>query len=286
MLMKNGKLYIVSTPVGNLGDITFRAIETLKKCDLIMAEDTRQTLKLLNNFNIRTKLISYHKFNEKSRSHDIIAMLKDGKTIALVSDAGTPMLSDPGYIITKACIQESIDIEAIPGPSSVLPALLLSGFDPGKFFFYGFLPKKLGKRKEKLESFKSIQCPVIIFESPNRVKATLKDIIDTLGDIDAAVAKELTKIHEKVFRGKISELLATIDAPVLMGEFTIVILPGQGGERKAEKIQLDIFDVKERVDFYLQQGMTMKEAIKSTAEETSMKKSDVYKIAHNLKMEH
>jgi len=284
--MQNSKLYIVSTPIGNLADMTFRAVDTLKKSDLILAEDTRQTLKLLNYYNINVKLLSYHKFNEKSRIDEIIDCLENGKRISLVSDAGTPLLSDPGYVIVKKCIEESIDVEAIPGASSILPSVLLSGFDPGKFLFLGFMPKKTGERESTLKALKEITCQVVFFESPNRVLETLKDISEILGDVDASVAKELTKIHEQVFRGKISTILQHLNDSNLKGEFTITILARSREGLNPEEEQFDIFDVKERVDFYIRQGKTMKEAIKSTAEDAKMKKSDVYKIAHNLKIEH
>ncbi len=274
--MEKGRLYIVSTPIGNLKDITFRAVETLKFSDFIIAEDTRVTQNLLNHYNIATKLISYHKFNEKEREESIIDMLKTGRNISLVTDAGTPLLSDPGYVITKACIQEGIDVEAIPGPSSALSAMVLSGFDPGKFYFYGFLPKRDNNRKEEIKKFAALGCPVILFEAPGRVQGTLREIKDALGDIDAAIAKELTKVYEKVLRGKISEVLAGLTEDMMKGEF-VIILDASQAEAKPDRAPVNVGD---KISELISEGKTKREAVKIAAKELGLKKSDVYKIAH------
>jgi 16S rRNA (cytidine1402-2'-O)-methyltransferase len=274
--MEKGKLYIVSTPIGNLKDMTFRAIETLKLSDFIIAEDTRVTQNLLNHYAIATKLISYHKFNEKEREESIIDMLKTGKTISLVSDAGTPLLSDPGYVITKACVDEGIDVEAIPGASSALSAMILSGFNPGKFLFYGFLPKKEGERHEEIKKLADYKCPVILFEAPGRVKDTLLEIKETIGDVNAAVAKELTKVYEKVLRGKTSEIMEQLTEDMIKGEF-VIIIDTSAAEAVPEPAPVN---VSEKISVLLREGKSKSEAVKITAKQMGMKKSDVYKIAH------
>lgn len=270
------KLYIVSTPIGNLKDITFRAVETLKLSDFIIAEDTRVTQNLLNHYGITTKLISYHKFNEKERRDSIIAMLKEGRTVSLVTDAGTPLVSDPGFVITEACIEQGIEVETIPGPSSVLSALLLSGFDPSRFYFFGFLSRKGGERKHEILGLGKAGCPVVLFEAPGRVKGTLSEIREELGDVNAALVKELTKVYEKVLRGKISEILAQLTEDMIKGEFVLVI-DAAGASAQPETAAEKPEDMMARL---VKEGKSKSEAIKITAKELGIKKSDLYKKMH------
>jgi 16S rRNA (cytidine1402-2'-O)-methyltransferase len=275
--MKMAKLYIVSTPIGNLKDMTFRAIETLKLSDFIIAEDTRVTQNLLNHYDIETKLISYHKFNEKERRDSIIDMLKTGKTISLVTDAGTPLVSDPGYVITKACIENGIEVETIPGPSSVLSAVILSGFDPSKFYFYGFLSRKGGERKREILGFAKAGCPVVLFEAPLRVKGTLSEIRSELGDIRVAVVKELTKVYEKVFRGTISEVMPQLTEDIIKGEFVLVLDASSASAQPKEAAE----SAGDMISRLMKEGKTKSDAVKITAKELNLKKSDLYKIAHS-----
>ncbi len=221
-----GTLYIVSTPIGNLGDITFRAIETLKSVDYILAEDTRVTGKLLKYYSISPRMISLNDFNEQSRLAKVISDLKMGKKIALVSDAGTPLISDPGYKLVREAVRAGIRIESIPGPSAVISALTVSGLPPDKFLFLGYLPKKANKRKEMLRTLgfsnRSIKPTVIIYESPHRITETLTDIKAIFGDVDIVVCRELTKLYEEVMRGKVSEIISRCQSKIVRGELVIL----------------------------------------------------------------
>jgi 16S rRNA (cytidine1402-2'-O)-methyltransferase len=256
--------------------MTFRAIETLKLSDFIIAEDTRVTQKLLSHYGIQSELISYHKFNEWERRDTIIDMLKTGKKISLVTDAGTPLLSDPGYVITKAAIGEGIDVEAIPGPSSILSAVLLSGFDPSRFYFYGFLSRKGGERKQEILGFGKAGCPVVVFEAPLRVKGTLSEIRSGLGNINVAVVKELTKVYERVLRGTISEVLTQLTDDIIKGEFVLVLDAGSAAAQPAKAAE----SAEEMINRLMKQGKSKSDAVKITAKELGLKKSDVYRIAH------
>lgn len=217
-----GKLYIVSTPIGNLDDITLRAIEVLKSVDLIACEDTRRTLILLEKFNIAKKLVSYYNYNERQRTEELISHLKLGKNIALVSDSGTPGISDPGYILIKRAIDENIQVIPIPGPTAFVSALVVSGLPMDEFVFVGFLPHKKG-RKTKLQKLAQEERTIILYESPHRLLKTLNEILEVFGDREIAVAKELTKVHEEIFRGKVSEVLNKLTPDKIKGEFVIVI---------------------------------------------------------------
>ncbi|MFN3134594.1 MAG: 16S rRNA (cytidine(1402)-2'-O)-methyltransferase [Candidatus Kryptonium sp.] len=217
-----GKLYVVSTPIGNLDDITFRAVEVLKSVDLIACEDTRRTLILLEKFNIAKKLVSYYNYNERQRTEELISHLKSGKNIALVSDSGTPGISDPGYILIRRAIEENIQVIPIPGPTAFVSALVVSGLPMDEFVFVGFLPHKKG-RKTKLQKLAQEERTIILYESPHRLLKTLNEILEIFGDREITIAKELTKVHEEVFRGRISEVLNKLTPDKIKGEFVIVI---------------------------------------------------------------
>jgi 16S rRNA (cytidine1402-2'-O)-methyltransferase len=217
-----GILYIVSTPIGNLNDITFRAVEVLKQVDLIACEDTRRTKILLEKFGLAKNLISYYNYNERQRAEEIIRELKSGKNVALVSDSGTPGISDPGFVLIKRAIEENITVIPIPGPSAFVCALVGSGLPMDEFVFVGFLPHKKG-RKTKLKKLSDEERTIILYESPHRLIKTLNEILEIFGDREIAVAKELTKIHEEFFRGKISEVLKKLTPDKIKGEFVIVI---------------------------------------------------------------
>jgi len=218
-------LYVCPTPIGNLGDITIRVIRVLRNVDLIAAEDTRKTRILLNKYAINTKTISFHSYSSSKKLDYLIELLEQGKHIALVTDAGTPGISDPGYNLIKICINKGIHVEVLPGPTSFVPALLLSGFPTAHFLFYGFLPRKHGKRIKILKSFETFQGSVIYFESPYRIKNLIAEILEALGDRDIAIVRELTKIHEEVLRGKASELLKEIGDKNIKGEIITVVGP-------------------------------------------------------------
>lgn len=225
--MTIGKLFIVSTPIGNLGDITLRAIETLKKVDYVLCEDTRVTGKLLNTYDIAKKMVSFSDFSEEKKASAVINDLISGKNIALVSDAGTPLISDPGYKLVRECIHRGIAIEAIPGPTSLIAALTVSGLPPDKFTFVGYLPKKETKRKRFLEDLKKsreiVKLTIIAFESPFRLLKTLEDINEVFGDIDMVICRELTKLHEEVRRERVSQILNHFSSAVPKGEIIMFI---------------------------------------------------------------
>jgi 16S rRNA (cytidine1402-2'-O)-methyltransferase len=216
-------LYICPTPIGNLSDITIRVIRVLKNADLIAAEDTRKTRILLNRYAIETKTVSFHSYSSEKKLNWILDLLKEGKHIALVTDAGTPGISDPGYNLIKKCIDEDIHIESLPGPTSFVPALLLSGFPTAHFIFYGFLPRKHGKRIKVLKSFEEFQGPVIYFESPFRINTFISDVIEALGNMKIAIVRELTKIHEEVLRGNAIQLQQELENKKIKGEMIVIV---------------------------------------------------------------
>jgi 16S rRNA (cytidine1402-2'-O)-methyltransferase len=223
------KLYLIPTPIGNLEDITYRAIRILQEVDLILSEDTRKTLILLNKYSIRQKLSSFHKFNEHKFLQKIISTLKEGKSVALVSDAGTPGISDPGFILVRECIRENIDIECLPGPTALIPALVLSGIPCDRFVFEGFLPVKKGRNK-RLQELNNETRTMILYESPHRLQRSLMDLSSVMGiDRQAVIARELTKIHEEIIRGTLGTLIAKINTRQIKGEIVIVV---QGNSEK------------------------------------------------------
>ncbi len=221
-MAETGILYIVATPIGNLEDISFRAIRILKESSLIAAEDTRQTKKLLNHYNISTSTLSYFEHNRFTRIPQIVNHLNTGKDVAVVTDAGTPGISDPAYKLIRAAIETNARVEAIPGPSASITALVASGLPTDRFIFEGFLPHKKG-RKGKLERLASIDATIIIYESPKRIQRTLKDILEYIGNRPAVIGRELTKMHEELIRGKVSELLSYFNQNTPRGEFVIMI---------------------------------------------------------------
>ena len=223
--MENG-LYIISTPIGNLGDITKRAIDTLKNLDILLVEDTRVSGKLLKNFEIDAKMVSFNEYSEKTKTASIISLLREGKTIGVISDAGTPLISDPGFLLVREAIKNSIKVTAIPGPTALIYALSVSGLPTDKFIFLGYLSKKEGKRTNILKNLKKasehITATVIFYESPYRLLAALKTIKEIFGDINIVICRELTKLHEEVRREKISESIAHFAGTSPKGEFVIL----------------------------------------------------------------
>jgi len=216
-------LYVCPTPIGNLKDITLRVILVLRKVDLIASEDTRVTRILLNKYAIHTPVTSFHSYSSTRKLEKLMEEMGKGKEIALVTDAGTPGISDPGYKLIKACIDKGIHVEVLPGPTSFVPALLLSGFSPAHFIFYGFLPRKKGKRKKILQGFKDSPGPVIFFESPFRVKQFLSELIESAGDVNVAVTREITKIYEEALRGRASDILNKLEGRSVKGEVIIIV---------------------------------------------------------------
>ncbi len=219
-------LYVCPTPIGNLKDITIRVILVLRNADIVAAEDTRKTRILFNKYGIRTKLVSFHSYSSEGKLEFLLRELENGKNVALVTDAGTPGISDPGYKIIKSAIDSGIHVEVLPGPTAFVPALLLSGFPPAHFAFYGFLPRKRGKRVKIIKSFDDFPGPVIFYESPFRVKNFLENVIEAFGkERKVAIAREITKIHEEVLRGTAEELLEKLGNSQIKGEVVIVVAP-------------------------------------------------------------
>lgn len=269
--MKTGKLYIVATPIGNLEDITLRALKTLKNVDLIAAEDTRQTLKLLNHYEITKPLISYHRHNEEIKKDVLINKLKNGENIALVSDAGTPGICDPGEVVIKEAIQENIEVIPIPGACAMINSLICSGIDTNEFIFLGFLPINKKLRKEKLEEIKNANKTVIIYEAPHKLKNTLQDLKEILENRKITLAREITKIHEEFIREDINSIIEKADS--LKGEFVIVI---EKCEKKENINDLNSLSLEEHYKFYEEKNMDKKEIIKMIAKDRNMPKNDVY----------
>ena len=221
----SGTLYVVGTPIGNLQDITLRAIETLKAVDVIACEDTRQTSKLLARYEIRKPLVSLHEYNERSRTPQLLERLKAGASVALVSDGGTPLISDPGWFLVRKALNEQLPVSWIPGPTALIGALALSGLPTERFVFEGFLPTKSGAKRKRLEALNGEARTVVLYESPHRVVKTLQQMREVLGDVPVAVSRELTKRFEEVKRGTISEVVAHFEAHPPRGEFVIVFQP-------------------------------------------------------------
>ena len=265
-----GVLYVVATPIGNLEDITLRAINILKEVDLIAAEDTRHTLKLLNHLNISKTLISYHRHNENIKTDILIKELKQGKNIALVSDAGTPGICDPGEEVIKKCIEEDIKVISIPGPCALINALICSGLDTKEFVFIGFLSLNKKNRKEKLKEIENITKTIILYEAPHKLEKTLKDLKEIIGNRKIVLARELTKIHEEYIREDINSLMEK--AKDIKGEIVLII---EGAEKKEESDLLEL-SLEEHYEYYKQKGLNKKEIIKQIAKDRNVNKNEIY----------
>ena len=265
-------LFLVATPIGNFDDMTFRSIEVLKSVDIIFCEDTRVTKVLLSHFNINTPLSSYHIFNENIKSDEIISFLEEGKNIALVSDAGLPGISDPGYLLTKKILDSGFDVVSLPGASAFLTALIASGLPCEKFFFYGFLDHKKSQKKKELESVQDLKQTIIFYESPHRIQETLEVMYEVLGNREIAIARELTKKFEEYVRGNLEDIInANLQ---LKGEMVIVV---KGAQATKEQIDLLKLDIKDHFEYYKKKEFEEKEAMKMVAKDRKISKSDVYK---------
>lgn len=270
MKMEKGKLYIVATPIGNLNDITLRAIEVLKNVDIIATEDTRHSLKLLNHLNISKPLISYYRHKEDEKSSVILEKINEGKNVALISDAGTPVISDPGETIVKKAIEDKIEVIPIPGACALITAMMAAGVDTKKFVFYGFLSINKKIRKNELEEIAKEEKTIILYEAPHKIKNTLEDLNKYIPIRKIVVAKELTKIHENFIRGNPEEILNKIGEP--KGEYIIIIdaMPIK------EENPLNKLTLEEHYKFYEQQGMEKKEIIKKIAKDRKLSKNEIY----------
>lgn len=277
---EKGILYLVPTPIGNLEDITFRALEILKEADFIAAEDTRHTKRLLNHFEIQTSLISYHEHNKESSGRHLIGLLKEGKTIALVSDAGTPAICDPGYEIVRDAIKENIPVVSLPGPNAAITALIASGLAPQPFYFYGFLPRKNKERETELLSLKNLKATLIFYEAPHRLKETCKALLKVFGNRRVVIGRELTKKFEEYIRSDLEGIMKWMEENDIRGEFCIIVEGSSEVEATNEQSWWGEWTVIEHVDHYVKQGFSSKEAVKQVAKDRGMNKRDVYQIYH------
>ncbi len=271
----SASLYLIPTPIGNLEDITLRSLNILKSVDVILCEDTRDTSLLLQQYDIHKKLLSCHEFNEDKMIDSVISMLKEGKNVGLVTDQGTPIISDPGYVIARGVIDAGYNVISLPGATAFAPALTISGIEPSPFLFYGFLNSKGNKQITELKSLKDLKYTIIFYESVHRLKDTLNNILDVFGDRNIAICRELSKIHEEVARGSISSLLPLVDS--MKGEFALVV------EGNKDVIDYSNLDVLEHVRLYLEEGLTEKDAIKLVAKERNTPKSVIYSEYHKRK---
>ncbi len=262
-------LYIVSTPVGNLKDISLRALEVLKSVDVIACEDTRTSLKLLNAYDIKKRLVSYHKFNENESGDKLIEELKQGKNVALITDAGTPVISDPGNVLIKKLIDSGIEFTTVPGATAFVPALIISGFDASKFLFVGFLPEKNKDREELLKSIVGLDATLIFYSAPHDVKKTVEYLYSGLGDRKAVAVKEITKIHEHAERFNLKDGIKEENPK---GEYVIVV---EGGKQENPLLNLT---VEEHLNHLIKNGMSKMDAVKEVARARKIPKSDVYKF--------
>lgn len=278
-----GKLYLVPTPIGNLKDITLRALDVLNEVDIIAAEDTRQTLKLLNYFDIKKTLFSYHQHNENSKSEDILEKLRNGLNVALVSDAGTPGISDPGSVIVRKCIDEGLAFEVLPGATAFTTALIYSGLDTTKFLFRGFIGRENKDKKKVIEEIKNAQETLIFYEAPHRLIESLSFLKNNLGNRRIAIGRELTKLHEEIFRGSIEEAIEFFCDKKPRGEFVLVIEGITKEEIELErKSKWEHLSVEEHLIQLIEGGMEKKVAVKLVAKERGLGKGEVYKISTKL----
>ena len=271
-----GKLYLVPTPIGNLEDITLRAKRILQEADYIAAEDTRTSGIMLDKIGIHNKMVAFHKFNSKQKAPELVQMMKEGTVIAEISDAGMPVISDPGYILVQECIKADIPVVPLPGPSAFATALIASGFDAQPFTYYGFLPRKASEQKPYFEAMNQAHATSIFYEAPHRLTKTLTTLASVLDDSRQIVcARELTKIHEEFIRGSIKEVLAHFEQVDPRGEFVVLISPNTD---ETPKVSMD--ELVKRVDQLVATGTSKKDAIKQVAKQNGVSKNDLYDFYH------
>lgn len=266
-------LYLVSTPIGNLGDMTFRGVQVLNDVSIIFSEDTRVTLLLLKHFNIKKKLIALHDHNEDTEKEKVLQYLKEGKSVAIVTDRGTPIISDPGYKTVKYVTDKGYNVVGLPGANAFVPALITSGIEPSPFLFYGFLNSKDSKRKQELDNLKFCKYTIIFYEAPHRIEKTMNEILDIFGDREVSLSREISKKFESVYRGNISSLIPTLKD--IKGEFVIVVSP-----YKEDNVNVSDLSIYDNVKLYIENGMETMEAIKLVAKERNIAKNEVYREYH------
>ncbi len=268
-------LYLIPTPIGNLDDITIRSLNLLKEVDVVLCEDTRVTGSLLKKYDIKKKLISCHEYNEDKIKYEVVEMLKEGKKIGLVTDQGSPIISDPGYRVVEEVIKNNLNVIGLPGATAFVPALIASGISPSKFLFYGFLNSKSSKQKQELMSLKFLPYTIIFYEAPHRIKETLENMLEVIGNRKICLARELSKVYEELYRGTINEVLKDIDN--IKGEIVLIV------EGNTETVGYNSLDILEHINIYLEDGMDEKDAIKKVAKERNVAKSIIYKEYHDNK---
>lgn len=272
-----GVLYLVATPIGNLEDITLRAIKTLREVDLIAAEDTRQALKLLNHFEIKKPLVSYYEHNKISKGNYLVSELSAGKSIALVSDAGTPGISDPGEDIVKLCIENEINVVPVPGAVAAVSGLIVSGLPTGRFVFEGFLPMNKRQRKERILAIKDETRTMVFYEAPHKLVYTLKDLHEILGNRNIVLARELTKKFEEIIRCTFIEAIEKYDIESPRGEYVLIVEGKDEGELyEQKKREWDSLSIKEHYEMYIKEGLDKKEAMKKVASDRGLSRRDIY----------
>jgi len=276
---KQGTLYMVATPIGNLEDITLRALRVLKEVDLVAAEDTRHSRILLSAYDIKTPLISLHEHNEKERSALIISRIKDGMSVAYISDAGTPCISDPGYHLVNFAVENEINVIPIPGPSAVIAALSVCGFPSDHFLFCGFMPPRENKRRQFMESIKAEEKTILFYESPARIMDVLNDIYDVFGDRQIVVARELTKVFEEIKRGRVSGILEDMALSKARGEFTVIL---QGAVH--EPVSLTDDEIQEKLlQLWGQRSISLRDAVADVVQQTGLSRKKVYDLAVKIR---
>lgn len=268
-----GKLILVGTPIGNLEDMSPRGVRALEEADVVACEDTRRTRKLLSHFGIHARsLVVYNEGNERRRATELLGAVKAGRTVVVVTDAGMPGLSDPGYRLVKACADEGLPVEAVPGPSAVITAVAISGLAPGRFVFEGFLPKKAGERRRKIAELKDERRTIVLFESPHRIEESLEDLLQELGPRPAALTRELTKMHEEVRRGTLEDLVASVGQDPPRGEITLVI----EGAIHGHKQSIPSEELAARARRLMDEGVVRKEALARVARDSGVRKREVF----------
>ncbi len=275
-----GKIYLVATPIGNLSDISIRAVDTLKNVDIIACEDTRNTIKLLNHFEIKAPLTSYHEYNKIDKAYELCEKVKTGKNIAFVSDAGMPAISDPGYELVDIAYKEGLNVTVIPGASAVVSALAISGISSRRFSFEGFLPNDKNEKKEILTELSQESRTIILYEAPHRLLKTLKELFECLGDRKISIVRELTKLHEEVIRGNLGKIIADYESCdiAVKGEYVLVIEGKSLLEKRSERQKsFEEISIKEHFDKYILMGLDKKEAMKAVAKDRGIQKREVYK---------
>lgn len=272
-----GQLYLCATPIGNLEDMTYRVVRILNEVDLIAAEDTRNTIKLLNHFNIKTKMTSYHEFNKIEKARYLVERMQKGENIALVTDAGTPGISDPGEEIVRQCYEADICVTSLPGACAAVTALSMSGLSTRRFAFEAFLPPDKKERRQILQSLVNETRTIILYEAPHRLVRTLEELFDVLGNRDMTLCKELTKKHETAYRMTIEEAVAYFRQEPPRGEF-VLLIEGKSMEQmeREEQKQWEALSIEEHMEHYIQKGIAKKEAMKQVAKDRGIKKRDVY----------